>query len=139
MTLGFSGPRGGRLWRERCVFRMDQFSQRQTERQNINCRSGGINFGLQLICQLDPSTGIHLDVICWLAGLLAGGLILFPRSLSALVSPARHPARADTEDGARSETVDKLAVLTDTTANADFALLACSFPRLIPTPKDYSS
>lgn len=75
---------------------------------------------------------IHLDVICLLA---AHPLFAFPLLWYLLRSIRReHTERP----GICSEAVDKLAVLTGTTANADFAQLACSSPLDIHA-KDYSS
>lgn len=62
----------------------------QTERQNINCRSGGINYGLQLICQLD------LDWDPFRCNLLAGSSSSF-RVPFTLASPTQHPMRIHRE------------------------------------------
>lgn len=100
----------------------------------------GINFGLQLICQLD------FDWDPFRCNLLGGGA----HSLSAALPPlwflrARARARAASDAsahkgrGVRSEAVDKLAVLTGTSrANADFVHLACG-SALDIRAKDYSS
>lgn len=116
--------------RVRGAYFEESISRQQTKRQ-ISIVDG-INYGLQLIYQLDHGRDPFR------CNLLAGSSSSF-RVPSALISAAQYPTRAYREKaGICFEAVDKLAVLTGTTANADFAQLACSSPLDIHA-KDYSS